>query len=109
MNWEDRLFGVTSVTAVDAASESTSDSGSTLIAIPSGNAAHLAEVAINSLAVRDRSLRGVAALEMNQSHRLRFVDQSLPAYVTGFQVETDDLPLYDVRDLIGLSDSNDPK
>ncbi|MBC7819380.1 MAG: hypothetical protein IAG10_21050 [Planctomycetaceae bacterium] len=42
MNWEERLFGETSDPAPDTASDSTTDSEPTLIAIPSGHASHVA-------------------------------------------------------------------
>ncbi len=43
MNWEERLYGETSEPSPDTASDSTTDSEPTLIAIPSGHASHASQ------------------------------------------------------------------
>ena len=60
MNWEERLFGEASVTSPDEASDSATDSEPTLIAIPSGHAAHV------SLPTPDNSARTSSAGSHNR-------------------------------------------
>ena len=55
--------------------------------------ADIAEVGIDSLSIRDRRLRGIAALQVNWSLWPPFMDLPLPTNFASLQVETVDLPL----------------